>query len=129
MSKLQKTAAAVLIALLVAAGYGLWATNSAPAAPMRRGNAPATAAASVESALPVIDQNTLVTAQRLARLAHTPPEPSLAQSAVQIPDHELDLAFPAALWHLQAHPPPLSAEASQIQERLYTAQKTLASDA
>jgi len=33
MSKLQKTAAAVLIVLLVAAGYGLWATNPAPLTP------------------------------------------------------------------------------------------------
>src|SRR5215831_10606700 len=127
MSKLQKTAAAVLIALLVAAGYGLWATNSAPLAPVRRVSAPATAP--VESAVPVIDQNTLLTAQRLARLANTPEEQSLAQSAVQIADHELDLAFTAALWQLEAHPPPLSAEASQIQDRLSEAQKTLASDA
>ena len=78
--------------------------------------------------MPVIDENALLTAQRLARLAVTPDEQSLAQSAVQIADHELDLAFTAALWHLEAHPPPLSVEASQIQERLSEAQKTLASE-
>jgi len=127
MRKLQKSAAAVLIVLLAAAGYGLWATNSAPvtaARPVKR-SAPA---ASPSSAMPVIDRGTLLTAQRLARLATTPEEQSLAQSAVQIADHELDLAFSGALWQLEAHPPPLSEEASQIQERLSEAQKTLASD-
>ena len=48
---------------------------------------------------------------------------------MEIADHELDLAFTAALFHLEAHPPPLSAEASQIQERLGDAQKTLVSEA
>jgi small-conductance mechanosensitive channel len=127
MSKLQKTAAAALIALLVAAAYGLWATNPAPMTPVKKVST-TTAAAAVAGALPAIDQSTLHNAQRLARLANTPEEQSLAQSAVQIADHELDLAFTAALWLLEAHPPQLSAEASQIQERLREAQKTLASD-
>ena len=39
MSKLQKTAAAVLIALLAAAAYGLWATNPAPVTPVKKANA------------------------------------------------------------------------------------------
>jgi small-conductance mechanosensitive channel len=128
MSKLQRIAAAVLIVLLVAAGYGLWATNPAPLAPVRRLSAPDTAAASAASAMPVIDQNTLITAQRLAGLAGTPEEESLAQSAVQTADHELELAFTAALRHLEAHPPPLSADATQMQERLVEAQQTLASE-
>ena len=128
MSKLQKTAAALLIALLIAAGYGLWATNPAPVQAVRRTPA-AAPAAEAASAMPVIDQNTLITAQRLARLASTPEEHAIAQSAVQLADHELDLAFTAALVHLEAHPPPLSPEAAQIQERLRDAQKTLAGDA
>ena len=118
MRKLQKTAAAVLIALLIAAGYGLWVTTAVPPTPARPAKASPSADAPTASAMPVIDESTLLTAQRLARLASTPEEESLAQSAVQIADHELDLAFTAALWLLEAHPPPLSAEASQIQERL-----------
>ncbi len=129
MSKVQKSAAAVLIALLMAAGYGLWVTNPAPVTTVLRTHAPPAAAEAAEGAMPLIDENTLLTAQRLARRATTPEEQSLAQSAVQIADHELDLAFTAALVHLEAHPPPLSPEASQIQERLREAQKTLASDA
>jgi small-conductance mechanosensitive channel len=130
MSKLQKIAAAVLVVLLLAAGYGLWVTKPAPmqARPAHvAGAAPAPAPA--ESAIPVIDQNTLLTAHRLARLANTPDEQTLARSAVEIADHELDLAFTAALVHLEAHPPPLSPEATEIQERLRDAQRTLASDA
>ena len=128
MSKLQKIAAAVLIVLLAAAGYGLWVTNAPPVRAAPRTLAAATAQAS-GSTLPVIDENTLLTAQRLARLATSPEEQALARSAVQIADHELDLAFTAALVSLEAHPPPLSPEAAQIQERLTEAQKIQASDA
>src|SRR6516165_1330968 len=124
MTKLQKIAAALLIALLLAAGYGLWATNPAPVTPGRPKHPPA-AVEPAESAVPVIDQNTLHTAQRLARLANTPEEHSLAQSAVEIADHELDLAFTATLVHLAAHPPPLSPEASEIQDRLELAQSRM----
>jgi len=129
MSKLQKLAAALLIALLLATSYGLWVTNPAPVHTVQRAQSPGSSGAGpADSAIPVIDENTLLTARRLARLAHTPEEQSLAQSAVQIADHELDLAFTAALVHLEAHPPPLSPEASQIQERLNEAQRTLATD-
>src|SRR5215469_2735162 len=127
MSTLQKVAAAVLIVWLAAAGYGLWVTNESGATPVRALKASGTAAAPA-SALPLIDQNTYLTARRLAHLAATPEEQSLAQAAVQTADHELDLAFTAALWQLEAHPPPLTAEASQIQARLLQAQKVLASD-
>lgn len=128
MSRLQKIAAALLGALLVAAGYGLWATKAEPVVPKPVSTAAPGATTPVATDTPVIDQHTLLTAQRLARLASTPEEQPLAQSAVQIADHELDLAFTAALFHLEAHPPQLSAEAAQIQQRLLEAQKTLASD-
>src|SRR5262249_60086459 len=68
-------------------------------------------------------------AQRRPRPENPPKEHSLAQPAAQPANHELYLASPAALWHLEAHPPSLSAEASQIQDRLNDAQKTLASEA
>ncbi|HTL20634.1 MAG TPA: hypothetical protein VL220_07945, partial [Steroidobacteraceae bacterium] len=61
MSKLQKVAAALLVALLIAAGYGLWVTNPAPVQPKRTTHAPQ-APTGPESAIPVIDQNTLLTA-------------------------------------------------------------------
>src|SRR5258707_1047285 len=126
MSVLQKVAAAALVALLAAVGYGLWTTS--PTATSARAQR-AAARASDASDLPVIDQNMYVTAKHLARFATTAEEQPLAQSAVQIADHELDLAFTAAIHHLEAHPPVLSAEALQIQQRLLAAQKELESDA
>src|SRR6202045_2863415 len=126
MSALQKVAAAVLVMLLAAVAYGLWTTS--PAASSVRAQR-AAAKASAASAMPVIDQNTYLTAKRLARLATTTEEQSLAQSAVQLADHELDLAFSGAIRHIEAHPPVLSPEAAQIQEHLLSAQKEQDSDA
>jgi small-conductance mechanosensitive channel len=126
MSVLQKVAAAVLVMLLAAVGYGLWTTSPA-AGSVRAQRAAAKAPAS--SAMPVIDQNTFLTAKRLERLATTAEEQPLAQSAVQLADHELDLAFSAEFRHIEAHPPVLSPEAAQIQERLLSAQKEQDSDA
>ncbi|HET9331305.1 MAG TPA: mechanosensitive ion channel domain-containing protein [Steroidobacteraceae bacterium] len=118
MSPLQRAVAAVLIALLLAAGYGVWATRAPPAAaaPTQPGS----------SGMPVIDQSTFLTAQRLARLATTAEERPLAQAAVQTADHDLDLAFAAALRRLEAHPPTLTPQAQQIEQRLEEAQKVLA---
>jgi len=122
----QKVAAAVLVMLLAAVGYGLWTTSPA-AGSVRAQRAAATAPAA--SAMPVIDQNTFLTAKRLARLATTAEEQPLAQSAVQLADHELDQAFSAEFRHIEAHPPVLSPEAAQIQEHLLSAQKEQDSDA
>ena len=126
MSVLQKAAPAALVVLLAAVGYALWTTS--PAASSVRARR-AAAKAPAASAMPVIDQNTFLTAKRLARLATTAEELSLAQSAVQLADHELDLAFSGAIHHIEAHPPVLSPEAAQIQERLLSAQKEQDSDA
>jgi small-conductance mechanosensitive channel len=120
MSALQRITTTVLTVLLAAAFYGLWSTRE-PASP-----APAIAAGN--SPVPVIDESTLVIAQRLARMANTPEEQPFADSAIQTANHELDLAFMGALHGIEAHPPQLSAEALKIQERLNDAQKRLASD-
>ncbi len=120
MSALQKISTTVLTLLLAAAFYGLWSTRE-PASP------PA-AVAPVNSPVPVIDESTLLTAQRLARLANTPEEQPLADQAIQTANHELDLAFMGALHGIEAHPPQLSPEALKIQERLNAAQKRLADD-
>jgi small-conductance mechanosensitive channel len=126
MGPLHKIAATALVIVLAAVGYGLWATS--PTASTMRAQR-AAAKASAASTIPVIDQTPYLTAKRLARLATTPEEQPLAQSAVQIADHELDLAFSAAIRHLEAHPPELSPQALQIQERLQNAQKEQESDA
>jgi small-conductance mechanosensitive channel len=128
MSKLQKIGAAALIALLAIAGWGLWATQQSTAPVQAVKTNALLPAASRKSAVPIIDQNTYFTAQHLARLANTPDEQPFAQAAVQVADHELDLAFAAVLRYLEANPPPLSAEATRIQQHLDNLQKVLAAD-
>jgi small-conductance mechanosensitive channel len=122
MSSLQKSTATVLTVLLAVTLYGLW-RNQDPPPP------PAPPEATRNGAVPVIDQTTLTTAQRLARRATTAEELPLAQSAVQTADHELDLAFSGALRAIEAHPPVLSPEALAIEARLEAAQKRLTADA
>jgi small-conductance mechanosensitive channel len=128
MSVLQRTAAAALALLLVLTAYGLWTTRAPPLTAAQTVQAPATAGTPASGAMPVIDENTLLTAQRLARLANTPEELPFAKQAVQLADDELDLAFTAAMRHLEAHPPVLSAAALSIQQRLQSAQKELDGD-
>jgi small-conductance mechanosensitive channel len=129
MTLLQKIFAALLLVLLAVAGYGLWATRqSASSTPVGALSATPQLEVAASGSPPVIDESTLLTAQRLARLATTPEEVPLAQTAVQLADHELDLAFAGALRHLEAHPPVLSAEALAIQDRLTKAQQQLSSD-
>ncbi len=130
MSPLQKIFAALVLVLLAAAGYGLWATRPpAASTPVGALSARPQAENAPAGAAPAIDESTLVTAQRLARLATTPEEAPFAQAAVQLADHELDLAFTGALRHLEAHPPVLSPAALEIQTRLTLTQQQLTSDA
>src|SRR5580658_10004201 len=122
MSLLQKISAALLLLLLAAAGYGLWETRPPTSStPVGALTATPQAESSTSGSIPAIDESTLLTAQRLARLATTP-------EAVQLADHELDLSFAGALRHLEAHPPTLSAAALAIQDRLTQAQQQLESD-
>ena len=122
MSSLQKTAATVLTVLLATTLYGLW-RNQDPPPP------PAPPEVTRNGAVPVVDQTTLATAQRLARNATTAEEIPLAQSAMQTADHELDLAFSGALRAIEAHPPVLTPAALAIQARIDEAQKRLSADA
>jgi small-conductance mechanosensitive channel len=128
MSVLQRIAASALAVLLLLTVYGLWTTRAPPLTAAQQVQPQTTAANPPSSAMPVIDEGTLLTAQRLARLANTPEEVPFAQQAVQLADDELDVAFTAAMQHLEAHPPVLSPAALAIQERLQSAQKELDSD-
>ena len=125
MRALQKTAATVLLASLAAAAYGIWATYQPP--PPELGKQEPVAASGVDTAIEV-DERTLRRAQRLSALATAPEELTYAQAATQLADHELDVAFAAALRQIEAHPPVLSPEAQQISDRLQKSQKQLESD-
>jgi small-conductance mechanosensitive channel len=60
----------------------------------------------------------LDTARRLARTAGTPDEVRLAQKAVRIADHELDLAFLVGLRRATDDPTPPTPEARELQARV-----------
>lgn len=126
MRALQKTAAGVLTLSLIATFYGIWATYQPPPPELSRQESSAHPAATDATA--IIDERTLRRAQRLSSLASTREELPFAQSAIQLADHELDVAFAAALRQIEAHPPVLSPETQKIADRLQTAQKQLDAD-
>jgi small-conductance mechanosensitive channel len=126
MRAIQKAAAGILAISLVATFYGIWATYQPPPPELSKQEA-ATRPATTDAAT-AIDERTLRRAQRLSSLASTPEELPFAQSAIQLADHDLDVAFAAALRQIEAHPPVLSPEAQKIADRLQSAQKQLDSD-
>ena len=126
MRALQKTTAGVLAIALIAALYGIWATYQPP--PPELSKQESAARPATTDATESIDERTLRRAQRLSSLASTPEELPFAQSATQLADHELDVAFAAALRQIEAHPHVLSPEAQKIADRLQAAQKQLDGD-
>jgi small-conductance mechanosensitive channel len=126
MRALQKTAATVLLASLAAALYGIWATYQPPPPELRK-QEPASRSSGVDSEI-AVDERTLRRAQGLSALAGAPEELQYAQAATQLADHELDVAFAAALRQIEAYPPVLSPEAQTISDRLQKSQKQLEGD-
>jgi small-conductance mechanosensitive channel len=121
---------AVVLLLLMAAGVvGLLWTRPAPAAEEE------TTAGSGQKAghkgaapVPLVDQRPLQTARRMAAMAGTAEEQSLAHQAEKVADHEVDLAFFDALRTAEQSPPPLSPEAKQIAGRKNKAEQMLKDD-
>ena len=122
MSALQKILATLLLVLLAVVGYGLWATPTSPR-PHRSGARTAAAAATSD-----VDETDLMTAKALAGQATSAEERTAAQAVVQAADHEVDVAFAAALRRIETHPPVLSAAAQKIDARLTSLQKQLDAD-
>src|SRR3984893_8844806 len=118
---IQKISAALLAVLLVAAVVAWWQT--APPSP----KVVARRAATVTSSA-LVDESAYTTAQRVAQLATTPQEQPFVATALRVADHELALAFTAALRDAEAHPPTLSPEALNIQDRLQKSQVLLDAD-
>lgn len=80
----------------------------------------------------LVDQQPLITAQKLAPLATTAEEQELAQQALRLADHEIDLEFASALRKAARHPSPLPAQAQslvaradEIEDRLKSHQKEI----
>jgi small-conductance mechanosensitive channel len=101
----------VLIALLVVVGAVLtryW-INAVPHPETTQPKAAASA---------LVDQQPLITAQKLAALAILPEEREFAQNALRLADHEVDLAFAAALHQATQHAAPIPAAARPILARV-----------
>src|SRR6516225_8111776 len=103
-----------LLALMVATLVGLILTGVSPdrLAEIRRRRA------AIAHQKERVDQSSLEIAQALAALGGTPAEQDLAQNAVRLADHELDLAFATALRTVSGQTGSLSGEAGTIQARI-----------
>jgi small-conductance mechanosensitive channel len=121
LTLLEKILAGVLGLLLILGSVAWWKTRPPTLAARKE-------AVEAITTTDLVDQSTYATAQRLARLALTPEEQALAQSALRIADHELDLAFSEALIDTEAHPPALNSDAQAIQARIVKSQSSLGGD-
>src|SRR5712664_2545278 len=124
MKTTQKIAAIVLAGLLGAAVYGLFRTAQPTSTPAT--NTKTSYGGSAQA--PIVDQTPLLTAQRLAQMPTSPEEQAFAEEALRLGDHEMDLAFAAAVRDAEEHPPVLSAEAKEIQARLQQAERAVEAD-
>jgi len=124
MKTAQKIAAIVLAALLGAVAYGLFRTGE-PAGALATSAKPASGTA---AQAPIVDQTPLLTAQRLVQMPTSAEEKPFAEEALRLGDHEMDLAFAAAVRDAEANPPVLSAQAKEVEKRLQEAEKALEAD-
>ena len=123
MKRTQQIAAIIMVVLLGLAFYGLWRTTQSSKTENTNNKNHGKLASASEAAL--VDQSPLKTAQQLAQLASSPEEKAYALEALRLGDYEVDLAFEAALSDARNHPPPLSPEAKEAQQRQQKAEKQL----
>ncbi len=109
--------AVVLGALALLACLGLYVT---------RDSAPARIAQKTKRQ-PLVDEQPLQTAREVAKLAATWDEQRLAQQAIRLADHEVDLAFADALRDAAEHPI-TTPEAKAINARIKKADETVKAD-
>lgn len=124
MKLTHKVASIPLVLLMLAAIYGLIRTGGGSSGPPSDGAITGTISPGQN---PVVDQAPLSKAQDLVRMPTSAAELPSAQAALQLGDHEMDLAFAVAMLDATQHPPKLTAEAKQIQTRLQDAENALAS--
>ena len=122
MKAMQKIFAMTIVVLLGATVYGLIRTDQPLHVARTRSDVSGTTGA------PAVDQTPMLTAEGLAKMPTSTEELPFAQQALEISDHDMDVAYAAAKRELEDHPAPLSPEAKQIQARLKQAEDALAAD-
>jgi small-conductance mechanosensitive channel len=125
MQRRHQIAASLIFLLIAATLFGIWHTRQASSLST---SALAKNSKQANSSLTAVDQTPLKVAQQLAQLASTPEERAFAQEVIRLADYEVDMAFDTALSEARLHPPPLSPEAKEINERLQKAEKILKAD-
>lgn len=113
-----------LLALTAAAVAGFILTGGPLKNPVHSAGT-RSSAASRETA---VDQQPLDTARRMASLATTTEERQMAQDAVRVADHEVDLAFTSALRMANQQPAVQNAETRAIEQRIQQIQAELQTD-
>jgi len=121
MKPRQRYAAIILFLLLCATVYALVRTRTAAPTLVSPNTTQGPNSAQPE----LVDQSPLQTAQQFAKMATTAEEKPFAEEALSLGDHEMDLAFAAAVQDAQEHPPVLSARAKVIQAHLQKAEDDL----
>src|SRR5260370_3258217 len=124
MKTTQKIVAVGVVALLGVVAYGLFRAGqpaNAHAINVKTANGGPSQAA-------IVDQTPLLTAQRLVQMATSVEEKPFAEEALRLADHEMDLAFAAAVRDAEENPPVLSAQAKEIEKRLQKLEKALEAD-
>src|SRR5579871_5853231 len=71
----------------------------------------------------LVDDQPLVTAQRFATMAATAEEQEFAKNALRVSDHEVDMAFAAALHKATEHAPPIPVAARPILAKVQSTQQ------
>src|SRR6266478_5887416 len=124
MKMKQKVTAIALLLLLGAAIYGFYRTGRPFSVLVKS----AKIASGGPGQGPIVDQTPLLTAQRLAKMPTSAEEKPLAEEALRLADHEMDLAYAAAEREAEDHPPTLSGEAKAIVGRLKKSEDALDAD-
>ena len=124
MKSKQRSAAIILLLLLGGTVYVLVRTRTAAPTLVSPNTAQGPNSAQPE----LVDQRPLQTAQQFAKMATSAEEKPFAEQALALGDHEMDLAFAAAVQDAQEHPPVLSAQGKVIQAHLQKLEDSVDTD-
>jgi small-conductance mechanosensitive channel len=124
MKSKQRSAAIILLLLLGGTVYVLVRTRTAAPTLVSPNTAQGPNSAQPE----LVDQRPLQTAQQFAKMATSAEEKPFAEQALALGDHEMDLAFAAAVQDAQEHPSVLSAQAKTIQAHLQKLEDSVDTD-
>jgi len=118
----RNTVIFILLLCAAVASVGIWLTGSSSKAVSRRQRRGAAAAPAVE----LVDQRPLQTAQQLDKLATTRDEGRSSHDALNLADHEVDLAFTTAMREAQARPPQDTPETQALRDKISTLKQEIA---